>query len=179
MDSHFKSKKYVVITCRIRPGEAPASYLLEGLVHSLLQDLDESRAALDNYIFVIYPMLDPDAVAHGHWKTDLKGKDLDKMVNRARIFSCPGITSVKELVNDLSQRGQLRLFLELRASHLKVGSYLSQPLERCPTMNSDLLRFVKSMSMNSVHFVENEGPVQPKKDNGAQMCSLKFSQRGS
>ena len=60
--------------------------MLEGILDKLT-DFDDiqTRALLDNYVFKIIPMLNPDGVSRGQWRFDIKGQNLNRKYNSTEI----------------------------------------------------------------------------------------------
>ena len=78
----FKRKRYVLISGRVHPGETPASHVVDGLIAFLLRPDDPRAVALrELYVFKIIPMLNPDGVFHGHYRSDTRGVDLNRKYN--------------------------------------------------------------------------------------------------
>ena len=52
--------------------------MIQGMIDKLLDFNDpHSRKLLDNYVFKIIPMLNPDGVSRGYWKFDTLGQNLN------------------------------------------------------------------------------------------------------
>ena len=70
------SKKRTVIICgRIHPGETNSSWVLHGVIDFLIS---KSASHLrDNLVFKIVPMVNPDGVVAGNYRTSFIGKDLN------------------------------------------------------------------------------------------------------
>ena len=82
-----KKKKAIIITCRVHPGEANSSYIVEGIIHFLLGNSKEAKVLRQNYIFKIIPMLNPDGVIYGNYRCSLLGVDLNRRwVNPSKIL---------------------------------------------------------------------------------------------
>jgi len=128
----FRKKKYILITCRGRPAETPSSFLLEGLLNALLNKSDcVSRALLEDFVFVIVPMLNPDGVWKGHYRTDTKGNDLDKVFPLAidennspnNFHNYPSVSALVSVVKSLSD-GRLVMYLDLHTGSSKEAGFL-------------------------------------------------------
>lgn len=98
------SKQVVLITCRVHPGETPASYSLEGLLQFLLRPDDpRSQRLRSMFVFVIIPMLNPDGVVRGHFRLDGKGVNLNRRWGDPRMDKEPTIFAAKVSVGGLQE----------------------------------------------------------------------------
>ena len=123
----FRRKKYILISCRAHPGETPASFMLEGLIKSLLNRNDmTSRILLQNFVFVIVPMLNPDGVYRGHYRYDSKGNDLDRAFqdgNRNKK-TYPSVSALMDITKSLSD-GRLVMYLDLHTHGARNGGFIT------------------------------------------------------
>lgn len=70
-------RKTVWIHARSHPAETGPSYLLEGLIRTVLADDDEGRALRERYVFQIVPMHNPDGVILGNYRTNASSSNLE------------------------------------------------------------------------------------------------------
>jgi hypothetical protein len=68
----------VFLRARAHPWEAGGNWVVEGLVHRLLQNDDEAKKYLADYCVYILPMANKDGVARGRTRFNLLGKDLNR-----------------------------------------------------------------------------------------------------
>jgi cytosolic carboxypeptidase protein 2/3 len=68
----------VVLAARIHPGETNASHVLEGFVSQLLEGSPAAERLLAAAQFHIVPMLNPDGVVAGNYRTSFSGCDLNR-----------------------------------------------------------------------------------------------------
>jgi murein tripeptide amidase MpaA len=71
-------RRAIVITSRVHPGESNASFIVEGILNYLVSDDDDARYLRNNFVFKIIPMLNPDGVIIGNYRTSLSGLDLNR-----------------------------------------------------------------------------------------------------
>lgn len=74
----YNKRKGVVITSRVHPGETTCSYIAESLIKFLLDNHQHSIALRNLFVFKIIPMLNPDGVVCGNYRTSLAGVDLNR-----------------------------------------------------------------------------------------------------
>lgn len=67
----------VIIVGRVHPGETNSSWVLHGVLDYLVSR--EAQKLRDNLIFKIVPMINPDGVVAGNYRTSFIGKDLNRL----------------------------------------------------------------------------------------------------
>jgi len=73
-----RKKKGVVLTARVHPGETVGSWMMHGAIDFLVSDNPTAKELRDNYVFKVIPMLNPDGVIQGNYRTSLMGCDLNR-----------------------------------------------------------------------------------------------------
>lgn len=67
IEAKKESKKYVVISSRVHPGESNASWVMKGLLRHLTSNHPNAQVLREKFVFKIIPMLNPDGVIHGRY----------------------------------------------------------------------------------------------------------------
>ena len=67
----------MIICGRIHPGETNSSWVLHGIIDFLISK--NASSLRDNLIFKIVPMINPDGVVAGNYRTSFIGKDLNRL----------------------------------------------------------------------------------------------------
>jgi len=66
-------KQTIFLSSRVHPGETPSSYVLNGVLNFLTNEKSEQAKILrDRFVFKIIPMLNPDGVYRGYYRSDTK-----------------------------------------------------------------------------------------------------------
>ena len=63
------NKKFFLISARIHPSETCSSFVINGLITELLSTRPEMEELLNTTIIKIIPMLNPDGVVFGNFRT--------------------------------------------------------------------------------------------------------------
>jgi hypothetical protein len=118
-------RQAVILTSRVHPGESNASFVIEGVIDFLL-DLNSSiaRDLRKRFIFKIVPMLNPDGVINGNFRTCVNGKDLNRMWCDVRENMCPTIFYTKEMIKKTLQSREVFVFCDFHGHSNKNNFFL-------------------------------------------------------
>jgi hypothetical protein len=106
------------ITARVHPGETVSSFKLEGLLQFLVSDSPEARILRNNFTFTVIPMLNPDGVVCGNYRSCLSGQDLNRVWNNPEEIFYPVIYEAKNML-----RNSLAV-IDLHGHSKKLGSFI-------------------------------------------------------
>ena len=96
------------------PGEANGSHVLNGFLRYLLSNNSEQMKLLrQNCDFHVIPMLNPDGVVMGNFRTSLYGKDLNRLFKKNQTTMTPEVEFSRSLAFDLAKKYKKRMFMFL------------------------------------------------------------------
>ncbi len=75
---HIAERPAVILTAKVHPGETNSSFIIEGVIRYLISSDEGAHFLRSRYVFKIVPMLNPDGVIIGNYRSSLSGNDLNR-----------------------------------------------------------------------------------------------------
>ncbi|KAK0086156.1 hypothetical protein PV325_003694 [Microctonus aethiopoides] len=124
IDEH--PRRVVVILSRVHPGESPSSFVCQGLMDFLVSLHPIAQVLRDYVIFKIIPMLNPDGVFLGNYRSSLMGVDLNRSWNRISEWIHPTLLATRTLLETLDKNANAPLdcILDLHAHTNATGLFV-------------------------------------------------------
>ena len=98
--------------------------MLQGVTDFLLSDASEAKQLREHFVFKIIPMLNPDGVIYGSYRSSLLGIDLNRRyLNPSRVLH-PPVFFAKELVKGLQRDRRVALFVDFHGHSRKKNVFM-------------------------------------------------------
>lgn len=94
------------------------------------------------YTFYMVPMINPDGVVAGNYRTSLFGKDLNRTFDQSRRFAFPEVFQLLRLAEDVRRTHLKRfcLFIDLHGHSIKKNAFMYGPDYALQDANYDICR---------------------------------------
>ena len=151
------NKRNIWITARQHPGETMAEWLVDGLMHSLLDsDNATGKLLLDKANFYIVPNMNPDGSVRGHLRTNAAGVNLNREWLNPSLDKSPEVFHV---INKMKETG-VDLFYDVHGDEALPFVFLAGS-EGAPSYNDRLAtlreRFSEVFKLASADFQSEFG----------------------
>ena len=130
----LKTKKIVVVTGRVHPGESNSSFMMEGFIKFLTSPTNPVAQELrKRIIFRIIPCTNPDGVIAGNYRVAMSGNDLNRRYQSPHPRLHPIVCAVKKLFRDLKpdlqcqEENQILAFIDMHGHSRKKNVFMYGP----------------------------------------------------
>jgi predicted deacylase len=122
--SFATQKKAIFFSARVHPGEVPGSHVMNGILKGLLQDTDIAKLLRDKFVFYMVPIINPDGVFRGHYRTDRNGVNLNRYYMSPSPKDHSPIYAIKKFVLHLHYTGRLFACMDMHAHATRKGTFI-------------------------------------------------------
>ncbi|CAN0227561.1 unnamed protein product [Pylaiella littoralis] len=118
------SKKGIVISARVHPGETNASWMMKGVLDYLSSDCHSAVALREKFVFKIVPILNPDGVIVGNYRCSLAGGDLNRQYEEPKRELFPEVLHLKQMISNFGIGKEVLLFVDLHGHSKKSNIFM-------------------------------------------------------
>ncbi|KAM5137745.1 cytosolic carboxypeptidase 2 isoform 2-T2 [Mantella aurantiaca] len=118
------TKKAVVVTARVHPGETNGSWMMKGFLDFILSDSPDAQLLRDTFIFKVVPMLNPDGVIVGNYRCSLSGRDLNRNYRSMLKDSFPCIWHTRAMIKRLVVEREVLLYCDFHGHSRKSNVFM-------------------------------------------------------
>mmetsp|Transcript_9588 Transcript_9588/g.35530 ORF Transcript_9588/g.35530 Transcript_9588/m.35530 type:complete len:616 (+) Transcript_9588:118-1965(+) len=145
-------KPTICITGRVHSGEVPSSWIVDGFLEFIIESNSEVAQRLRNECcFRVVPLLNVDGVAHGHYRSNALGEDMNRLWLNPSAELHPEIFNLRKLLLSWkdSDKYSLDFFIDVHAHSNGVSSFMYYNFVSDMGQRSELLQLPKLISSRS------------------------------
>ena len=93
--------------------------MMQGVIDFLSSEEKEAQFLRQHCVFKIIPMMNPDGVIHGNYRTNLSGSDLNRRWKKTDKELFPTVHAAKKIIRSLAQTQELLMICDLHGHSRK------------------------------------------------------------
>eukprot|EP00039_Didymoeca_costata_P003363 m.67150 g.67150 ORF g.67150 m.67150 type:complete len:1070 (+) comp11865_c0_seq2:211-3420(+) len=172
----LRLRKGIVVTARVHPGESNASWMCKGFMDFITSEDPDANVLRDHFVFKVVPMLNPDGVIVGNYRTGLAGVDLNRVYRTPSKELYPTVFHVKAMMRRFKKDRPVVLYCDLHGHSKKqnVFAYGCDSSLMWPQLRMDERVFIKMLELNGPeHFSLSSSRfhVKKAKESTGRVCT--------
>ena len=113
----------VVLTARVHPGESNASFMMRGCIEFLCSQDPRAIKLRDHFVFKVVPMLNPDGVINGNYRSSLAGEDLNRRYASPSPTLQPTVYAIKQLLKTTHETRGVLFYCDMHGHSRKKNVF--------------------------------------------------------
>ena len=172
-------KKNIWMIAGQHPGEHQGPHYMDGLLRHLQTSFADYADIFDKAVFYCVPNINPDGTVHGNLRTNLKGKDLNRMWQRATIEESPEVFYVLEEM----KRVGVDFFIDVHSDEvIPRGAFLDLGHNNSVTIDNALMQLEQAFLeqfMTETPLMQNElaYPIKARETSNLDLASAYIAEQ--
>ena len=166
-------KKGVVLTGRVHPGESVSSWMMQGVIDFLLSEDKMAEYLRRKFIFKIVPMVNPDGVIQGNYRTSLAGYDLNRRYTSPSKILHPTIFHTKKMAKQFAKSCPLILYCDFHGHSKSKNVFMYGNTSEDSPEQYRIFPYIMSKMCTHFSFKDSKFVVQKSKTSTARVVMWK------
>lgn len=120
-------KEHIIMSARVHPGETHGSWMMEGFLRFITGNNSAAVTLRKRLVFHIVPMLNPDGVVLGNYRSCLSGSDLNRQFQYPDSKLHPTVSHLKSLIAQITRENRVLAFIDMHAHSKKKSVFMYGP----------------------------------------------------
>ena len=129
-DGTTSLKPAFFLSCRVHPGETPASWMMKGALDFLTSDCPQAQMLRQTFVIFVVPMLNPDGVIYGNNRCSLAGVDLNRQWKIPMKGLHPTVFHLKSLMAAQKRLREILCYVDLHGHSANTTSSCMGAMKR-------------------------------------------------
>ena len=117
-------KPCLFFSCRVHPGETPASWMMKGMLDFLTGNSPQAQLLRQVFVLFIVPILNPDGVVYGNNRCSLSGVDLNRQWKIPAKTVHPTIYTLKAFMMFQKKLRDINMYIDLHGHSRKYNVFM-------------------------------------------------------
>ena len=115
------------VIARVHPGETCGSHMMHGFLKEIHSDSEAARSLRDLFCFYIVPMMNPDGVTVGNFRTDLVGDDMNRQYTKPSPKVHLSVVALRKYVQEVKATRRVVGLIDLHGHSTRPGVFTYGP----------------------------------------------------
>lgn len=120
----YDTKPLCIIVARTHPGESNSSFAMEGFMNVLFGDNPVGKVLLQNYSWLLIPMINPEGVICGFYRPSLSGNDMNRVWKDPDPILEPIANNTLILIEHIQKTKPIHFFLDFHGHTAAFNSFV-------------------------------------------------------
>jgi hypothetical protein len=138
------------LSCRVHPGETPASWMMKGALDFLTSDCAQAQMLRQTFVIFVVPMLNPDGVIYGNNRCSLAGVDLNRQWKIPMKGLHPTVFHLKALMQAQRRLREVLCYVDLHGHSRKYNVFMYGCDEKSKKSRAPVRSFPRLFSMHHI-----------------------------